>query len=136
VTVYDKPLPVLTKLNRSYFEGAKKGELRLQRCNSCGHTWFPGSTHCPKCLSTSIEWYAVSGRGRIWSWVRFHQKYFKSFAADLPYNCALVELEEGPMMMSSIVGAPEAIRCDAPVEVVFEDATEEVAIPKFRLTEI
>ena len=134
MTAYEKPLPILTKLNRPYFEGAKKRELRLQRCSSCGHTWFPASSHCPRCLSNGWEWYKASGRGRVWSWIVMHQKYFKAFAEDIPYNCALIELEEGPMMMSTIVGAPkEAIRCDAPVEVVFEDATEEIAIPKFRL---
>ena len=69
----------------------------------------------------------------MWSFIIMHQKYFKVFADDLPYNCALVQLEEGPLMMSAIVGVPqESIRCDLPVEVVFEGATEDIAIPKFR----
>jgi uncharacterized OB-fold protein len=130
---YTKPLPELTKLNRPYFEGGLEGELRLQRCTPCGHRWFPASTHCPRCLSTDHAWVRVSGKGRVWSWIVMHQRYFKSFEADLPYNVAFIELAEGPMMMSTLVGVPpDQIRCDMPVEVVFEQVTPEIALPKFR----
>ena len=130
---YAKPLPRLTKLNRPYFEGAKQGELRLQLCGACGHRWFPPSSTCPKCLSPDYRWEAVSGRGRVWSWIVMHQQYFPSFKDDLPYNVAFIKLDEGPFMMSTLVGVPkEAIRCDLPVQVTFEDATDEIAIPKFR----
>jgi uncharacterized protein len=133
MTAYEKPLPLSTKLNKSFIEGTKQGELRLQRCDDCGFVWFPASTHCPHCLSEAYQWIKASGRGRVWSWIVMHQRYFKAFAADLPYNCAMVKLEEGPVMMSTVVGVPnESIRCDMPVEVVFEDATEEMSIPKFR----
>ncbi len=133
MATYDKPLPVLTKLNRSYFEGAKQRELRLQKCDRCGHVRFPASTHCPQCLSSEATWIKASGRGRVWSFIVMHQKYFKAFANDLPYNCAMVQLEEGPIMMSTIVGIPDAsIHCDLPVVAVFEDATEEITIIKFR----
>ena len=62
-----------------------------------------------------------------------HQRYFAAFEADLPYNVAFIELEEGPRLMSTLVDvAPDAIRCDLPVQVTFEDATDEIAVPKFR----
>jgi uncharacterized OB-fold protein len=130
---YTKPLPTLTQLNRPFFEGARQGELRLQRCAVCGQHWFPPSTSCPRCLSVNWAWIAVSGRGRVWSWIVMHQRYFKAFEADLPYNVAFIQLDEGPFMMSTLVGiAPDAIRCDLPVEVTFEPATDEIAVPKFR----
>jgi len=130
---YEKPLPVLTALNRPYFEATKRGELRLQTCSQCGHVRFPESTHCPRCLSPEAVWTIMSGRGRVWSFIVMHQKYFRSFASDLPYNCALVQLEEGPLMMSTIVDTPAAsIHCDMPVTVVFEQATEDITLPKFR----
>ena len=132
---YAKPLPGLRRQNRPFFEGAKQGELRLQRCTSCGHHWFPPSDNCPSCLSFDFEWVTLSGHGRIWSWIVMHQRYFKGFEDDIPYNVAFVELEEGPFLMSTIVDVPfDQIRCDLPVEVVFEDATEEIALPKFRPT--
>ena len=133
---YSKPLPRITRLNRPLFEGTKQGELRLQRCVPCGHHWFPPSSHCPRCLSPEYEWAAVSGRGRLWSWIVMHQRYFPSFEADLPYVVAFVQLDEGPFLMSTVVDIPdEGLRCDLPVHVVFEDATDEIAIPKFRPTE-
>jgi uncharacterized protein len=132
-TGYEKPLPMLTKLNAPYWEGTKKGELRLQKCTECGHHWFPPSAHCPNCVTRTVEWVPVSGRGKVWSWVVMHQRYFKAFADDIPYVVAFIELEEGPMMMSTLVDIDrEDIRCDMPVTVVFEEATDEMSVPKFR----
>jgi len=131
-TAYTKPLPVLTKLNAPFWEGTKRGELRLQRCGACGHVWFPPSTHCPRCLSTAHDWMTASGRGTVWSWIVMHQRYFKAFDGDLPYLVAMIALEEGPILMSTLVGiSNEEVRCDMPVRVVFEDATADMAVPKF-----
>jgi hypothetical protein len=75
----------------------------------------------------------VSGRGTISSWVVFHQLYFPSFAVDIPYAVVQVELEEGPRLISNLVGVKnQEIRIGMPVEVVFEDVTAEVTIPRFR----
>jgi uncharacterized OB-fold protein len=134
VADHQKPLPALTSLNRPFFEAAKRGELALQRCDRCGQRWFPPAGNCPNCLCTQFTWAPVSGRGRLWSWIVMHQKYFAAFEADLPYNVAFIALDEGPFLMSSVIDAdPAQFRCDAPVEVVFEQATDEIAIPKFRL---
>jgi uncharacterized OB-fold protein len=74
----------------------------------------------------------ASGRGRIFSYVVFHRVYHRGFASDVPYVVALVELDEGPRLLSNIIGAsPDAVRCEMPVRVVFEDVTEGVTIPKF-----
>lgn len=129
---YAKPLPPVTKLNAPFWEGTKKGELRLQTCNECGQRWFPPSSHCPNCLSRDFDWKAVSGRGKVWSWVVFHQRYFKAFADDIPYNVTFVELEEGVMMMSKLEGIEDdQIKCDMPVKVAFEEATDEQSVPYF-----
>lgn len=132
VKEYTKPLPPVTKLNAPFWEGTKRGELRLQNCTECGHWWFPPSTHCPNCLSRKYEWKAVSGRGKVWSWIVMHQRYFREFEADLPYNIALIELEEGPRMMSRIAGiANNEIVCDMPVKVAFEEANDQQSVPYF-----
>jgi hypothetical protein len=132
VRQYDKPLPPVTRLNAPFWEGTKLGELRLQTCNECGRQWYPPSTHCPACLSRDWEWRAVSGNGKVWSWVRFHQRYFKAFENDLPYNVTFVELDEGVMMMSTLRGIEDGdIRCDMPVRVAFEEATNEQSVPYF-----
>lgn len=130
---YTKPLPMLTKLSAPFWEGTKQGELRLQKCQECGEVWYPPAAHCPNCISRNYTWVTLSGRGKVWSWIVMHQRYFAEFADDIPYVVAFIELEEGPMLMSTLVDIErEAIQCDLPVTVVFEDATEEMAVPKFR----
>ena len=130
---YSKPLPRVTSLSRPFWEGAKRHELLLLNCNACGKVWFPPSARCPNCLSTDIAWKPASGRGKVWSWIVMWQRYFAAFEADIPYNVSYVELEEGPRLMTSIVGCDnEAIYCDMPVEAVFEDVTPEITLLKFR----
>jgi hypothetical protein len=128
-----KPIPTVTEDSKPYWEGCKKHELLIQRCKDCGHYRFPPSGLCPKCMSTNTEWTRVSGRGKVYSWTIFHYLYHPAFSQDIPYNVAIVELEEGPRMHTNIVGCSnEDIYIDMPVEVVFEDISEEIALPKFK----
>lgn len=130
---YDKPLPRPNRLSLSYWEGARQHELRILGCTACGHKFLPAADRCPKCLGKELEWDAASGRGKVWSWVVFHQRYFPAFESDLPYNVAYVELEEGPRIMTNLVDCdPGDICCDMPVQVVFDDVTPEMTLPRFR----
>jgi uncharacterized OB-fold protein len=108
----------------------------MQRCDNCEHVRFPPGPTCPKCLSAEATWTKLSGRGAVWSWTVFHQLYYPGFRDLLPYNVALVELEEGPRLYTNLIGVEnEAIEEGMPVEVTFEDATEEWTIPRFRPAE-
>lgn len=128
-----KPMPVPTEDSKPYWEGCKRHELLIQRCQDCGHYRFPPSVLCPKCMSTNVQWARVSGQGKVYSWTIFHYLYHPAFAKDIPYNVAIVELEEGPRIHSNIVECRnEDIYIGMPVEVVFEDVSEEIALPKFR----
>jgi uncharacterized OB-fold protein len=130
---YNKPLPRPNRLSQPYWDGAKQHELRVLSCTACQHKFLPAADRCPRCLSKDLEWVAASGRGKVWSWVVFHQRYFPAFEADLPYNVAYVELEEGPRIMTNLVDcAPDDLRCDMLVEAVFDDVTPEISLPKFR----
>jgi uncharacterized protein len=132
-TRYEKPLPALSSLNQPYWEGLKRRELRMQQCGACGRFWFPPSPLCPQCWSRNFTWTLLSGRGKVNSWVVFHQAYFKAYEHDLPYNVAEVELDEGPRILTNLVGiANDAIRAGMPVEVVFEDVTGEITLAKFQ----
>ena len=74
----------------------------------------------------------VSGNGKVFSFVTFHRVYHPAWEGDVPYVVALIELEEGPRLLSNIVGiAPDQVRCEMPVKVVFEDVAKDVALPKF-----
>ncbi len=130
-------VPPRTRLNAPFFDGANAGELRLQRCQACGNRWFPPSSMCPRCLSADTAWAAVSGRGRIWSWIVMYQRYFEAFRSELPYNVAYIQLEEGPFLVSRLVGCdPGSIACDLPVEVAFESIAADLHVPVFRLVQL
>jgi uncharacterized OB-fold protein len=131
--VIEKPLPRPTEDSAPYWEAAHKGELRLQRCGECSHVRFPPSVLCPRCLSETASWVALSGRGVVFSWIVVHQSQHPAFNADAPYNVAIVELEEGPRLHTSLVECPnDQIRIGLPVEVVFERVNDEISLPKFR----
>src|SRR5687767_14657035 len=78
---YKKPLPHKTSVNTPYWEALKNHELRLPKCNVCGHIWHPpASSVCPNCLTQNdYEFTKLSGRGKIWSWLRMYQRYFAGF---------------------------------------------------------
>jgi len=130
---YSKPLPEIDDINRPFWEATRHGELRLQRCKDCRHVWYPAGTNCPKCLSTSFEWGPMSGRGTVWSFIVYHHCWHRGFEKEIPYNVAMIQLEEGPIVISNIVDVKnEAIKVGMPVKVVFEAATDEVTLFKFK----
>ncbi len=126
-----KPRPRPAPESLPFWEGARAHKLLLPRCNACGKFWFPPSRRCPHCLSSDFVWAETSGRGRIYSFVVFHRVYHPAFEGDVPYVVAIVELDEGPRLLSNIVGTPpDDVRCDMRVRVMFEDL-DDVTIPKF-----
>lgn len=118
-----------------FFAAARKRRLVVQRCAGCGALRFPARELCSSCLGTTAEWIPVSGRGEIFSYNVMHQVYHPAFADDVPYAVVIVKLAEGPKLTTSLVDSPpDAIRIGAPVDVVFEDLSDEVTLPRFRLT--
>lgn len=136
VSDYTKPLPPITEQSKPFWDATRERRLQLPRCDHCGtfHTYFePWCSHCGK---EGVHWESLSGRGRIWANCRFHKVYFPGFAADSPYNVAMVELDEGPRLMTNIIGIPNGSLSEMPigmqVEAVFVDVTDEVTLVKFR----
>jgi uncharacterized OB-fold protein len=130
---YAKPLPEIDEINRPFWEATRRGELRLQRCQDCRQVWYPAGTNCPKCLSTNFEWSPMRGRGTVWSFIVYHHCWHRGFEKEIPYNVAMIQLEEGPIVISNIVEVKnEAIKVGMPVKVVFEPATDEVTLFKFK----
>lgn len=132
-TSVSKPLPVPTRETQPYWEGCKQHELRIQKCVACGHAQFYPRLYCTACMSERVEWVTASGRGTVLSFTIVYRPPSQGFAAEVPYVVALITLDEGPQMMSNVVGcAPEQVHIGMPVAVTFEDWTEEIAIPKFK----
>lgn len=125
-------LPEPTPETRHFWDGCREGELRLQRCTACAESYFPPRPFCPKCGSRDVEVYAASGRAVLWSYVINHRP--RPDVSEEPYAIAVVQLDEGPKMMTNIVGCPqtpEALRLDMPLRVSFARQTDEITLPLF-----
>ena len=126
-----RPRPSLNQDVAFFWEGASAGRLLVQRCVACGKLRHPPGPSCPHC--TALDWEAVpmSGRGTIYSWVRHHHPAIPPFEPGHPV--VLVELEEGPRLVSELVDRDAEIRIGAPVEVQFDEIEERFTMPRFRL---
>ena len=128
----DRPLPMPTPETQHFWDGCREHELRLQRCDECAEVYFPPRPFCPKCASLSISVFVASGEATLASYVINERP---GGAWTEPYAIALVELAEGPRMMTNIVDCeqtPEALLLDMPLEVSFAVQTEEITLPLFR----
>jgi len=127
-----KALPFIQPGMEPYWEGALKGELLLQRCQACGQYRHPASEVCPKCLGSEQAWVAASGLGTVYSFVIVRQALDKAWASEVPYCVAVVALQEGPHLLTNVTGIDmEDISVGLPVQVFFERASENIALPKF-----
>jgi len=130
----EKPLPVIDAESRPFWQAARERRLAIQRCTECGRHFFYPRALCPFCHASTVEWVTASGRGTIYTFTIARRPAGPAFKADVPYVVALVELEEGPRMMTNIIGVePESVRIGQAVKALFEDATDEVTLVKFVL---
>ncbi len=131
-----KPRPDLRDRSAApYWEAAARRELKLPRCDACGLRFFPPRDLCPNCWSEKLSWQTMSGRGTVWTFTEVHVPFYDdTWAEDVPYVVVVVELDEGPRMLANIV-EPDMDRLSIGdrVEVVFEDRTEGVSLPMFRV---
>ena len=127
-----RPLPRPTPETRHFWDGARAGELRLQRCRGCARAYFPPRPFCPHCGGGDVEVFRASGRATLYSYV-IHHRPVPGF--EPPYSIAVVALEEGPRMMTNVVGVeqtPEALVLDMPLEVAFQKQDDQLSLPVFK----
>lgn len=137
--------PVADWETRAFWEGCGRHELVLQRCRACSSVQFRPRAVCAGCLSADIEHFVASGRGTVYTFTVTHQNQHPGFRDACPYVLAYVELEEGPQLMTHVVGCPpQDVRIGMPVQVEFvdlpidpiQDAARGIeggtAIPRFR----
>jgi uncharacterized OB-fold protein len=127
------PTPTVTPLNGPYWAGLAQGELRFQRCAPCDHAWLPPREECPRCLAADWRWDVAAGRGKVVSWVVYHHAFHDALADRLPYNVALVELDEGPRLITNITGDVEDLGVGRRVRLRVE-REEEVPVARFTPT--
>ncbi|MBM3946134.1 MAG: Zn-ribbon domain-containing OB-fold protein [SAR202 cluster bacterium] len=130
-------MPVATPETKPFWDACKRHELMLPRCRDCNKFHFYPRAVCPHCWSGNLEWVRASGKGTLYSYVINHRPA-PGFENEAPYVIAIVELAEGVRMMSNLTGVtpdPAKLPMDMRLEVVFEDASPEVSLPKFRPTQ-
>jgi uncharacterized OB-fold protein len=127
------PLPAIGPDTAPFYEAARRGELRFQRCAECG-TWrhYPRPA-CSACQSRHFSWERASGRGTVYTWTIVHGPTLPAFEASLPYNVVDVLLDEGIHFVSQVLDCPaDALRAGLPVEAIFVPVSEAVTLVKFR----
>jgi len=136
-------LPQPTPETQHFWDGTKENQLRLQRCDDCSHCYFPPRPFSPNCASRSVSVFQASGKASLYSYVINHRPHP---AFDGPYAIAVVELEEGPRMMTNIVESPQtpdALVLDMQLEVTYSaktvykrgEAVGEITLPYFKPVE-
>ena len=129
-----KPIPQPTPETEPFWQGCALGELRLQHCARCGHVQHPPRKLCSGCFGEEVDWHRASGLGRIRSWSVVVSPGAPGFEDEVPFISVLVELDEGPTMLSVLRGcAAEEVDFEQPVEVIFEQRAEDIFVPYFRL---
>lgn len=129
-------LPVPEPGNQPFWDALREGELRIQRCTGCGELRHPPQPMCPACNDFEREWALMSGRGSVYSYVVSHQAVHSSLRERTPFATVLVELDEGPRMVTNLVGvSPDEIEIGMAVEVVFHAVSEEITLPLFQRAE-
>jgi hypothetical protein len=130
---YLKPLPKPNADTKPFWEGCRHHQLRFQKCCKCGFVRWPPSALCPSCHSADSDWIRAAGKGRVYSFAVYHVAFHPAFKDDIPYVTAVVVLDEGPRLLTNIIGChPSDVTCDMPVEVVWHDLSEELSLPKFK----
>lgn len=124
--------PVPTPETRHFWDGTREHKLLLQQCENCDRIYFPPRPFCPRCSERRVKVVPASGRATLYSYVISHRP---APGFEPPFSIAVVQLEEGPRMMSNVVAClqtPEALVLDMPLEVVWEKLDEDITLPLFR----
>ena len=122
------PTLSLDDIDAAYWAALAEGRLTLQRC-ACGLCWMPPRAACPTCLGSHWTWETAHGGGHLKSWVIYHVAFHDAFRDRLPYNVALVELDEGVRLITNIVADNALLRAEARVRFVATPGSRAEAPP-------
>jgi hypothetical protein len=126
-------IPVANPDTKPFWEGCARGELLLQRCTGCGAYRHPPAPICPHCLSAAHNWIRASGRGTVYTFVVVRETRARGWDQMVPYVPAVIELEEGPRILSDMTNvAPEEVAIGQPVEVTFAELDGTTKLPLFQ----
>ena len=128
---FDLPQPDLE--TQPFWDAAREGRLLIKHCNACGEYHFYPRPFCPKCWSDDVEWFEASGKATLYTWSVVHRNDLPPFGERVPYVAAVVDLAEGPRMMTNVVDCEfDALTVGMELEAVFHPTSDEVTIVQFR----
>ncbi len=128
-----KPLPMPTAWSQPFWDAAKEHRLVLRKCSRCGNIDHPPYLYCTACQADEHEWIEAQGKGTLYAYAVNYFGVPFPFWADLPYALGMIDLAEGVRMISNIVECdPEQLENGMELEVVFDDVSEEITLPKWR----
>lgn len=131
MTEHQYPSPDIYEFEQRFWEAASQGRLMIQECQACEHTVFPPRVVCPNCFS-QLEWIESRGRGKVHAKGMVHRPNLPEvFEDQLPLTLVVVELREGPRMVSQMTCNDSTVQIGDKVQVSFERITEEYWLPKF-----
>ncbi len=126
-----KPLPIVDPSTQPYWDALKQHRLILKCCRSCERSHFYPRELCPHCYSDDLDWVDAQGGGEIYSYTVAHRPAGPAFKDDAPYVLAVVQLDEGPRMMTRIDGDRDRIGIGRRVTVHYVPAEEGFVMPHF-----
>lgn len=125
-------VPGMTELTAPYWDAAREQRLVVQECLLCRQVWHPPLHRCPHCHAADLGWRPVSGDGTVYTYTVVRHPTHFAFADEVPYILAIVELAEGPRLVTAITGAePGQVRQGQPVRAVFREISDTVTLPYF-----
>ncbi|MBN9098753.1 MAG: OB-fold domain-containing protein [Pseudonocardia sp.] len=128
-----RPTPYPSPVSRPFWDACARHELLLQRCAACAAAVFYPRSVCPACGSSELAWEPASGAGTLYSYTVARRPTHRKLADRVPYVIAIVELDEGPRLTSTVVGSdPDDLAIGGRLQVDFED-DENVSFPRFRV---
>lgn len=131
----ERPRPAPNPDSAPFWEYCRAGELRIQRCTDCGTFRHHPRPRCPNCQSDRSEWALCDGRGTVASYTICHRPVLPAFEPFVPYNVIVVQLTEGPFMVSNLVDSDQDPSVGMTVQVTFHKIDDELTLPQFRLVD-
>lgn len=126
-------LPTPDPETQPYWDAAKEGKLLIRRCNACKRAYFYPRDFCPHCWSEDVSWEEASGRATLYTWSVVRRNDLPPWGERVPYVAAIVDLEEGPRMMTNVEGAElEELAIGMALVVDFRPETDDITAPIFR----
>ena len=126
--------PVSTIISKEFWESIKQHKFIIQKCKKCSKYIFYPREFCPYCLSSNLKWVQATEYGTIHTYSIIYRPPFSAFKENIPYNIAIIELDEGVRLMGTIINCNNnEIKIGRKVKIVFKDIYQEYSIPYFIL---